>query len=140
METHDERIVRLARTARERGIRVYSDDAGQQWFATSSSQPGVLHYVTAVSCTCRGFVFSGACTHNAALLDRQNWLPRVVEELPATVPCYPCDGTGEIWSKGEWSPDQCWYCSGTGAVDVVNDRVPDNIIEFPRSEQPRPAA
>ncbi len=139
METYDERIVRLARQARERGVRIYSDDAGKQWFATSSSQPGVLHYITAASCTCRGFVFSGACTHNAALLDRLGWLP-AVEPAPATMPCLACRGAGEIWSEGSWSPDTCFICQGTGAVDVVADRVPTNVIEFPVTDDRRPAA
>ncbi len=143
METIDQRILRLARVARERGIRVYSDDAGTQWFATSASQVGVLHYVTAVSCSCRGFIFSGACSHNAALLARLGWLPRIADESPATVACSVCSGKGEVWTEGSWSPDQCWYCQGSGRRDLVIDHispVADNIVEFPRIDSPRPAA
>lgn len=141
METYDERIVRLARQAREQGIRVYSHDAGKQWFASSASTPGTLHYITAVSCSSKGFIFSGACTHNAALLDRLGWLPRIAEELPATMPCLVCRGAGEVWSEGSWSPDRCFVCRGFGLLDVVADRLPaGNVIEFPITDDCRPAA
>ncbi len=140
-ETRDERVVRLARVARERGIKVYQELSTGAWFATSASQPGKAHYLTAVSCTCEGFIFSGACTHNAALLDRLGWLP-AAEPAPATMPCLACRGSGQIWSEGSWSADRCFICSGTGQVDVVLDRigpVADNVIPFP-VERPRPAA
>jgi len=141
VETFDERVVRLARQARTRGVQVYQELSTGAWFATSASRPGRAHYVTAVSCTCEGFVFSGACTHNAALLDRLGWLPQVVDDMPATMSCRPCEGTGQIWSEGEWSPDQCFVCSGTGRVDVVIHHIgPNNIVDFPRIDSPRPAA
>ena len=140
-ETYDERIVRLARQAQAKGVKVFQELSTGAWFATSASQPGKAHYLTAVSCTCEGFIFSGACTHNAALLAKLGWLPPVAEELPATMPCLACRGAGEVWSEGSWSPDRCFVCSGTGAGDVVIDRIsPDNIVEFPRVDSPRPAA
>ena len=138
-ETRDERVVRLARVARERGIKVYQEQSTGCWFATSASQPGKAHYVTGVSCACEGFVHTGACTHNAALLDSLGWLP-AVEPAPATMPCLACRGAGELWSQGSWTADRCEFCSGRGCVDVVVDRVPTNVIEFPRSDSPRDAA
>ena len=141
-ETHDERVVRLARQAQVKGVKVFQELSTGAWFATSASRPGQAHYVTAVSCSCEGFVFSGACSHNAALLDRLGWLPRVTEELPATVACSVCRGSGELWAEGSWSPDTCFVCRGIGRVEVI-DRigpVADNIVEFPRSDRPRPAA
>jgi len=141
VETFDERVIRLAQVARERGIKVYQEQSTGRWFATSASRPGTAHYVTAVSCTCEGFIFSGACSHNAALLAKLSWLPRVAGDEPATMACRVCGGGGETWSEGDWSPDECWVCRGTGHVDVVIDRIgSDNIVEFPRVDSPRPAA
>ena len=141
MESHDASIVRLARTARQRGIQVFQEVATGYWFATSTSKPGTLHRVTAVSCDCLGFVAHQRCTHHSALLARLGWLPQVADESPATVACSACGGKGKIWSEGEWSPDTCFVCQGSGHVDVFVDRIsPDNIVDFPRIDSPRPAA
>jgi hypothetical protein len=136
MESHDASIIRLARTARERGIQVFREVTTGQWFATSASKPETLHRVTALSCDCLGFVAHQRCSHHSALLAKLGWLP-VVDELPATMPCLACQGSGQIWSEGSWSPDRCFSCAGSG---VVVDRVPTNVIPFPRSDRPRPAA
>ncbi len=141
MESHDESIVRLARTARERGIQVFREVATGQWFATSTSKPETLHRVTAVSCDCLGFVAHQRCSHHSALLAKLGWLPRIDDESPATVDCGACGGSGEIWRDGQFTPDPCFYCRGKGRVDVVIDRIgPDNVVQFPAIEQPRPAA
>ena len=139
VETFDERVIRLAQVARERGIKVYQEQSTGRWFATSASRPGTAHYVTGLSCRCEGFTFSGACSHHSALLARLGWLPRVADELPATVACSVCGGSGEIWSEGNWSPDTCFVCRGIGHVDVVVDR-PTNVVPFREVDSPRPAA
>jgi len=139
MESHDASIVRLAQVARERGIQVFQEVATGAWFATSTSKPGTLHRVTALSCDCLGFVAHQRCTHHSALLALLGWLPEV-ESAPTAMPCGSCRGAGEMWSEGNWSPDRCWVCQGTGALDVVADRVPTNVVPFPVTDDRRPAA
>jgi hypothetical protein len=130
-ETPDQRVVRLARVARERGIQVYQELSTGAWFATSASRPGHAHYLTAVSCTCEGFIFSGACTHNAALLDRLGWLPPVAD-APETVACTFCKGTGRFWAEGDFSDSACGCCGERGwFYDIVIDRAPANVTNFP---------
>jgi len=136
-ETPDARIVRLAQVARERGIQVYQELSTGAWFATSASRPGTAHYLTAVSCTCEGFIFSGACSHHSALLAKLGWLP-VVESASSPVPCTACTGSGQLWSEGQWSADSCGFCNGAGHVDVVID-CPTNVVSFPVTDD-RPAA
>ena len=75
MESHDESIVRLARTAQQRGIQVFREVTTGCWFASSASKPETLHRVTAVSCDCLGFVAHQRCTHHSALLARLGWFP-----------------------------------------------------------------
>jgi len=66
---------------------------------------------------------------------------RVADESPATVACSVCGGSGEVWSEGSWSPDRCFVCAGAGVVDVAIDHVVENnIVEFPRTDDRRPAA
>jgi len=136
-ETHDQALVRLAKQARDRGVQLFRVITSGEMFASSSSQPGMLHRVTTISCDCPGFIRHQRCMHYAALLDSLDWLP-VVE--PATRACIACGGSGELWSDGGWSPDRCGCCSGRGHVDVVADRVPTNVIDFPVTDDRRPAA
>ncbi len=53
-ESHDAAVLRLAGEAQRRGVRIYRTPDGRHW-ATSISQPGDLYFVTAYSCTCKGF-------------------------------------------------------------------------------------
>jgi hypothetical protein len=46
------------------------------WFCSSASSPEP-HYVTGLSCDCRGFMGHQRCTHYALLLDHLGWLPEV---------------------------------------------------------------
>ncbi len=73
-ESHDEAICRLADEAERRGVRIYRTPDGRHW-ATSVSQPGDLYFVTAYSCTCKGFTHHQRCTHHSALLAHMGWLP-----------------------------------------------------------------
>jgi hypothetical protein len=135
MESHDASIVRLAQTARQRRIQVFKDVASGQWFATSASKPDTLHRVTALSCDCMGFVAHQRCTHHSALLAKLGWLPQVAEELPATVVCTFCKGSGRFWASGDFSDSECGCCSGRGwFYDVVTDRIATGtIVPFPVS-------
>ncbi len=83
-ETRDEAICRLAVGARERGITVLQHEPTNEYYVESYSEPGKLHRVTAVSCTCKGFQYHGYCCHLAALLDHLGWLP-VPTPPPPTV-------------------------------------------------------
>lgn len=140
-ETRDEALVRLAAQARARGVQLFRVVTTGEVFATSISRPGELHRLTHLSCDCPGFIRHQRCQHYAKLMDDLGWLPRIAAELPAPVPCASCDATGRIWSEGSWSPDECFYCRGTGCVDLVIDRIgPDNVVQFPAIERPRPAA
>lgn len=73
---------RLAAKAEAEGVLVYAE--GSRWYATSRSQPGARHRVTACSCTCRGFIYTGECGHHSLLLARLGWLDQPVAE-PAAV-------------------------------------------------------
>jgi len=138
METHDASIIRLAQVARERGIQVFREVTTGCWFASSASKPGTLHRVTALSCDCLGFVAHQRCSHHSALLAKLGWLPQVDGQSPATVACSACGGTGDVWREGQWSADTCFCCAGSG---VVVDRVPaNNIVQFPMTDDRRPAA
>ena len=127
--------------ANDKGVNIYRIESTGQFIATSGTTVTVAYATDGVSCECAAAVHGDpVCQHRAAYWAAQGMLT-LGDAAPATMPCYPCDGTGKIWSEGSWSPDQCWYCSGTGQVDVVLDRIgPDNVVPFPAIERPRPAA
>ena len=75
VETKAQAVVRLAAQATANGIRIYVYDL--TYYATSTSDPGALHRVTAWSCDCTGYVFHGRCQHHAALLQHIGELPSV---------------------------------------------------------------
>lgn len=78
VETRDEAIVRLAETARRRGIRIlyHRDLRGvETFYATSWSQTGRLYRVTLLSCDCDGFIQHQRCTHHSAFLAEIGELP-----------------------------------------------------------------
>ncbi len=103
-ETVDAAIVRLAGEAAALGITVFSVQGpkGTQWFSPSQSRPGTAYQLTAVSCSCEGFIRWQRCRHLAALLDRLGWLPTGDPAPPAapvalavpTAPCPDCHGEG----------------------------------------------
>ena len=81
IEQHDEAVVRLAAQATANGVRIYACDL--TYYATSTSDPGTLHRVTAWSCDCIGYVFHGRCQHHAALLQHIGDLPAVPSAVVA---------------------------------------------------------
>ena len=62
-----ETIARLAAKAWQKGIKLYFDCNDRRHYASSASTPGLLHYVTLISCNCAGFAHHGRCMHNSAL-------------------------------------------------------------------------
>ncbi len=67
-ETVDQARRRLAAKARAEGVKLYFDRRDGRHYAASTSKPGTLYFLTMVSCTCPGFIFSGRCRHHSALL------------------------------------------------------------------------
>jgi hypothetical protein len=90
VESREQTIRRLAAKARREGVQVLQDNRGR-WWASSVSQPGQLHAVTAVSCDCAGFVHHSHCKHHSALLVHLGWVAGEPEPV-----CSQCAGTGTI--------------------------------------------
>ena len=101
-ETHMEALRRLLQVARESGVRLLRDDVGD-YFATSVSEPTLLHRVSPDGCSCRGYLFHGRCRHLAALLDHLGELPDPDGDGAAALPCQTCEGIGlEAESHSRW--------------------------------------
>src|SRR5215210_4047598 len=81
---------RLAALAHARGLRL-TQESETVWFCSSASQLGEAHYVTGLSCDCRGFQEHQRCTHYALLLDHLGWLPELetAGDAPTTPPPTP---------------------------------------------------
>jgi hypothetical protein len=118
VETRDQMIDRLAAKARAEGIRLYCDSRDGRHYASSASNPGHLHYLTAVSCTCAGFASHGRCKHHAALLTAFGWAGTHAEPQP--ILCETCRGVGThpgtISTGRSWAYVNvvCEECHGTG--------------------------
>jgi hypothetical protein len=80
-ETVDGARVRLAAKARQQGVKLTRGEDGRH-YASSTSTPGKLHYVTGLSCDCRGFIAHGRCKHHSALLSALGWLQSDPETDP----------------------------------------------------------
>jgi hypothetical protein len=88
------------------------------WFCSSARQHGEPHYVTGLSCDCRGFQEHQRCTHLALLLDHLGWLPDIEREAapapgPAPDACLWCSGSGRIPNDDLRRYDACAGCGGT---------------------------
>jgi len=120
-ETREDAMRRLLVIAKETGVRLLRDDAGEMW-TTSVSDPGWLHKLEPGSCSCRGFARAGRCRHLAALWSHLGWL----DPEPDPSVCSACAGNGVIeqprsrWIGGsrtgfrdEWdTPIACPACHG----------------------------
>lgn len=122
--TTPEDLQRLAALAHARGLRL-TQEQPTVWFCSSASSPEP-HYVTGLSCDCRGFQEHQRCTHHALLLDQLGWLP-AVEDAPAndleptgSIPCPNCSGGGVVYVKdcarAGWPHPDCPDCTGTGEI------------------------
>jgi len=69
-----QRLQALADKAVREGVRILRTIDTGEAFALSTSQPGHLYRVTAVSCQCKGFLYHGRCKHNALLLRELGYL------------------------------------------------------------------
>lgn len=118
-------LVRLAEQARTSGVRLYQDLRDGRFYASSRSQPGTYHRLTAWTCTCRGFVHYQRCAHLAALHSALGWLeledPNPTPSAdPVSTTCPDCQGTGAVTGtigRGQtWRYDDivCPLCHGLG--------------------------
>jgi hypothetical protein len=99
-ETHAQTMRRLAESARQGGCELYLDEITGAWFATSRRNPGKLHQLTAISCTCPGFIRTAACGHVGMLLEELHYLGPDDDDEPdlpiaAVVECDACDAVME---------------------------------------------
>src|SRR5215210_9454886 len=114
---------RLAALAHARGLRL-TQESETVWFCSSASQHSDPHYVTGLSCDCRGFQEHQRCTHYALLLDSLGWLPEVRAETDdataVPVACGNCSGGGVIYVPDcactGWPHPACLDCQGTGEI------------------------
>ena len=128
-ETREAALRRLLEIARESGVRLGVDHAGDYW-ATSVSEPGRLYPLTPESCSCRGFATHRRCRHLAALWSHLGYLDPEPDPAGAALPdCPSCHDAGLIdaprsrWVGGcqtgyrdEWtSPTPCPRCQPVAA-------------------------
>ena len=91
IESRSDAMRRLLLVARESGVRLGVDHDGGFW-ATSISEPGLLHPVSPESCGCRGFSRYRRCRHVAALLSHLGFF-----DGPEPEPAYSvCAGSGVV--------------------------------------------
>jgi len=105
-ETREAALRRLLVVARESGVRLGVDYAGDYW-ATSVSEPGRLYPVTPESCGCKGFATHRRCRHLAALHAHLGFLddpePTSAAGLPACPVCHDAgliDAARSRWIGG----------------------------------------
>jgi len=100
-ETLEEARVRLAAKARQDGVTLTVEEDGRH-YATSTSTPGKLHYVTGYSCDCPGFANRGRCRHHSALLSAMGWLDDADPEPPMPGPAVAIIHVPGHWSTRGW--------------------------------------
>ena len=127
---------RLAEQAERNGIRILREPFSNEHFATSGSDPTILHRLTHLSCSCRGFMVWQRCQHHALFLAQLGWLPDVADDEPEPDPspaapalpvpsrgrCPACDGRGTERlqaATGRWCTVHCLACRGTGEGRAV---------------------
>ncbi len=77
---------RLAEQGRSNGVIILTECISGARYATSCTQPGVIYYLTAYSCTCPGFAHHQRCQHHSLLLAELGWLPDVADDETDLVP------------------------------------------------------
>ncbi len=96
-----EDLLRLADQAERRGVRILLTSDGSH-FATSASNPTMLHRVSEHGCDCRGYQAWHRCMHHSLLLSQLGLIPDptpavevvILDERPA--PCRSCKGEGFV--------------------------------------------
>jgi len=132
-ESREDALMRLAVQARASGVRLFQDRSDGRFYASSRSQPGALHRLTAWTCSCPGFVRHSRCSHLAALHAALGWLERDPDPEPTPpatpITCSECGGRGEIQDLEvrqhgrfamQWT--SCPTCHGAGGDAGADDR------------------
>ena len=122
-ETERTAMSRLLAKARAEGVKLIRDQDGRH-FASSVSRPGTLHYVTAYSCDCRGFVAHQRCKHLAALLAAKGWLDGTPEPDPApmAITLAHVDGHYSLDAEPEWmEPFTTILVDGEPKIRITGD-------------------
>lgn len=124
-ETREPAVARLAQKARESGVKVLRDRRDGRFYVSSASTPGLFHYVTAVSCDCKGFASHGRCMHHSALLVALGWVGDEPTPEPEPTACVSCNGSGSTSSTELYRGQRveifisCHRCHGTGHEQVA---------------------
>ncbi len=122
-ETERTALTRLLAKARAEGVKLTRDQDGRH-FASSVSQPGKLHYVTGLSCDCRGFIAHQRCKHLAALLAAKGWLDGTPEPDPApmAITLAHVDGHYSLDAEPEWmEPFTTILVDGEPKIRITGD-------------------
>lgn len=144
---HD--LWRLAEEAERRGIRIFVEPIVNEHFATSASDSTKLYRVTALSCTCAGFMVHQRCTHQSALLAYLGWLPDPEPPAspclsePIALPCPCCNGSGRDWAEGRDGLQvsiTCPICEGRGEIEAIpgDDGEPADVHQGTATPDPGP--
>ena len=118
---------RLADEAIRRGIRLFKVPSTAEWYASSATDPALLHRVTAFSCDCRGFMHWQRCSHNSLLLAEIGYLP----DLPDPEP----DPAGPALLPPTSEEPDPW----DAPAPVSPVAVPANVLRFPDPGERREA-
>ena len=123
-ESRTDALRRLLVIAKESGVRLGVDHAGDYW-ATSISEPGRLYPLTPESCGCRGFSTHRRCRHLAALLAAKGWLdgtPEPTPPAPMAITCVHTAGHYSLATNPEWQePRTTIQLDGADTVRIVGD-------------------
>jgi hypothetical protein len=121
IETREQALQRLLQVARECGTRILRDHEGL-YYATSASEPDLLHLVTRDSCSCRGFTAHGRCRHVAALLDYLGQLPDPTPSPSMKISCAHVEGHYGLEPHPEWHETETeLLINGEVKVRIVGD-------------------
>ncbi|MDP9470212.1 MAG: hypothetical protein M3Q71_06025 [Chloroflexota bacterium] len=121
VQTTVEDLLRLADQGERRGVRILLTSDGQH-FATSATNPTLVHRVDERGCDCRGYFYWGRCTHHALLLSQLGALPDIepvvtdVVIAEAAAPCRECRGSGYVRVAtgsrlSDWMMTPCFTCT-----------------------------
>jgi hypothetical protein len=121
VETREQALKRLLTVARECGTRILRDQEGNS-YATSGSEPDLLHPVTPESCSCRGFMAHRRCRHIAALLDHLGQLLDPTPSPSTKITCAHVEGHYGLEADPQWhEPRTELLVDGEVKVRIVGD-------------------
>ena len=105
---------RLAEQGQQNGVAILSESASGERFATSASEPGTIHRLTAHGCSCKGFTYAGRCQHHSLLLAQLGWLPDLDPQPEPPTPAAPAVAPSRRMTFG-LSPEELVRLRGQAA-------------------------